>query len=151
MTEKYDLDQINGRLVPPLVITSDYTIIDTHSGTVHVEAGVLELRGLLRGTLVIHSNAGAVIYGTQQGTVSLDEGATSTVHGAIQGTVAIAPGATVVVEETGRLAGALTNNGTVVLRGIFGGPQSGRGDMRIEGRGHIKQPTIRDGISYYEW
>lgn len=151
MTEKYDFDTIDGRLVPPLVITSDYAISGAHQGTVHVEAGCLDLRGVLKGTLVIHSNASAVVYGAQKGTVSLEAGARSTVHGVIQGTVTIARGASLVIEGTGRLAGTLANNGTVVLRGVFGGAQSGRGDMRIEGSGYIKQPVIQDGVSFYEW
>lgn len=151
MHTKYDRDIIDGRSVAPLIITSDHVINDTHQGTVHVEAGTLELFGVLQGTLIIHPNASAVISGKQQGTVSLEHGATVIVHGAIQGTVSIAQGALLVIEETGRLAGTLSNNGDVVLRGIFGGAESGYGNLQIEGNGYIKQPITRDGANFYEW
>lgn len=151
MNTKYDFDIIDGHSVPPLVITSDHVINDTHQGTVHVETGTLELLGVLQGTLAIHPNASAVISGKQQGTVSLAQGAKVIVRGAIQGTVSVAQGAVLIVEETGRLAGTLSNNGDVVLRGVFGGAKSGCGDIRTEGNGYIKQPIIRDGASSYEW
>lgn len=151
MYTKYDRDIIDGCSVPPLVITSDHVINDTHQGTVHVEAGTLELLGVLQGTLIIHPNASAVISGKQQGTVSLEHGATVIVRGAIQGTVSIAQDALLVIEETGRLAGTLSNNGNVVLRGVFGGAKSGDGNLQIEGNGYIKQPIIRDGARFYKW
>jgi cytoskeletal protein CcmA (bactofilin family) len=151
MHTKYEFDSIGGRSVPPLVITSDHVINDTHQGTVHVEAGTLELLGVLQGTLAIHTNASVVISGKQQGTVSLAQGTKVIVRGAIQGTVSVAQGALLIIEETGRLAGSLSNNGNVVLRGVFGGAKSGHGDMQIEGNGYIKPPIIRDGVSFYEW
>jgi hypothetical protein len=56
-----------------------------------------------------------------------------------------------VVEENAKHAGSLHNDGTVVLRGVFGGSRSGDGTMTLEGRGHIKLPRLKDGMSIYEW
>jgi len=56
-----------------------------------------------------------------------------------------------VIEETGKLAGTLNNNGKVILRGVFGGARSGNGEFIVEGNGYIKQPVVRDGVSYYQW
>jgi len=38
-----------------------------------------------------------------------------------------------------------------MVRGIFGGARSGLGEFLLEDQGSIKQPTIRNGIRYYEW
>lgn len=151
MQQKYEADQIDGRLVPPLVITSDHVIDGVHQGTVHLEAGTLELRGTLQGTLIVHPHARVVISGSQEGSISLGEESHVAVQGAIQGTASISRGAILVIEATGKLAGTLSNSGTVVLRGVFGGATVGFGTLRIEGDGYIKQPTILDGVSFYEW
>jgi hypothetical protein len=151
MQQKYEPDYIEGRPVPPLVIASDHVIDGVHQGTVHLEAGTFELRGRLLGTLVVHPHARAVISGIQRGTISLGEGAHVAVQGAIEGTASVGRGAILVIEATGKLAGTLSNQGTVVLRGVFGGATVGFGTLRIEGDGYIKEPTIRDGVSFYEW
>ena len=146
-----DYDEIDGRSVPPLVITSDHILQGTHRGTVHVESGTLHLRGILQGTLYVQSGANAVITGKQQGTVAIASGANVTVLGAIQGTTSLEPGAKLIIEDSGKLAGTLANDGLVVLRGVFGGARSGSGRLRIEGNGYIKKPVVRDGVQYYEW
>lgn len=151
MKHSYEYDEIDGRLVPPLVITSDYILKGTHQGTVHVESGTLHLRGILQGTLDVQSGANAVITGEQQGTVAIASGANVAVLGAIQGTTSLERGANLVIEDSGKLAGTLANDGLVVLRGVFGGARSGSGQLRIEGKGYIKKPVVRDGIHYYEW
>ena len=137
--------------MPPLVITSDYVLQDTHRGTVYVESGTLHVHGVLQGTLNVHSGANAVITGEQQGTVAIASGAKVRVLGAIQGTTSLEPGANLVIEDTGKLAGTLANDGLVILRGVFGGARSGSGSLRIEGNGYIKKPIIRGGIQHYEW
>lgn len=69
---------------------------------------------------------------------------------AIEGPTVVANGATLIFEETGKLAGTLTNEGLVILRGVFGGARSGAGDFRIECSGMVKQPVVRDGIQSYD-
>jgi len=147
---RYEHDNIGGRLVPPLIVTSDHTLQGTHQGTVHVESGTFHLRGILQGTLDVQSGANAIITGDQQGTVAIAAGASVTVLGAIHGTTSLRPGAKLIIEESGKLAGSLANDGVVVLRGVFGGMQMGGGDLRIEGTGFVKKPIIRDGVHYYD-
>jgi hypothetical protein len=148
---KYEPDWINGRRVPPFVVAEDQVLAGTHSGTVHVESGHLELRGTLRGTLVLHPGARATVHGTQAGTVHVGRGATMVVHGALNGETQLERGASLVVEATGRLAGGLVNDGRVVVRGVFGGARSGDGIFALEGEGRIKEPRLIDGVPTYVW
>lgn len=73
------------------------------------------------------------------------------VSGAIEGTTTVERGGELVVAASAKLAGTLHNDGLVIVRGVFGGAQSGTGELRLEDQGHIKQPRVRDGIHYYEW
>jgi hypothetical protein len=82
--------------------------------------------------------------------MSIEGGSDVTVTGAIEGTTSLEEGAVLVIAAGAKLAGSLTNRGLVILRGTFGGSESGAGELRLEG-GRIKQPVIRDGISHYEW
>jgi cytoskeletal protein CcmA (bactofilin family) len=136
-----------------LVISAEHTIIGTHRGTVRVTSGgTLCLDGTLQGTLDIQTGATVRITGQQQGTVAVAPRASVTVSGAIQGTTSLEPGASLVIEPSGKLAGTLVNYGLVIVRGVFGGAQSGNGTIRLEGDGYIKQPTsVKDGAHYYEW
>lgn len=122
---KYGFDYINGREVPQTVIEDDFTIQGKHNGTVHVENGTLTIQGELHGTLNVQSGAKAIIIGKQHGTV--------------------------IVEANGKLAGTLNNNGIVIVRGVFGGAQSGQGNLILEENGYIKQSVIKNGMKYYEW
>ena len=122
---KYGFDYINGREVPQTVIEDDFTIQGKHNGTVHVENGTLTIQGELHGTLNVQSGAKAIIIGKQHGTV--------------------------IVEANGKLAGTLNNNGIVIVKGAFGGAQSGQGNLILEENGYIKQPVIKNGMKYYEW
>ncbi len=151
MKDSYDYDIIDGKSVPPIVITNDHIIRDTHRGTVHVEAGTLQLDGVIQGTLDVQSDAQVIISGKQKGTVSVAARATVRVKGAIEGTTTIHQGGCIIIEDSGKLAGTLANDGIFILRGVFGGARSGDGDFRIEGNGYIKKPVIRDGVYYYEW
>jgi cytoskeletal protein CcmA (bactofilin family) len=151
MKQRYAYDQIDGRAVPSLVLTSDRILEGTYKGTVHVEAGTLHMNGILQGTLDVQCGAIVIITGDQRGTVSISSGARVIASGAIHGTVSLEAGANLVIEETGKLAGTLANDGLVILRGVFGGARSGSGRLNIEGKGYIKTPVLRDGIHYYEW
>jgi hypothetical protein len=151
MKRIYGNDKIDGKEVPPLVVTSDFTLEGIHQGTVHVEFGTLHLNGILQGTLDVHTGAKVNIIGEQQGTVVISSGASVTVIGTINGTVSLENGAFLLIEESGKLGGTLLNDGSVILRGVFGGGHSGQGQLLIEGNGYIKNPVIRNGIRYYEW
>ena len=69
----------------------------------------------------------------------------------LSGTTNVSNYGTVIVEERGKLTGTLSNNGVVIVRGVFGGAKSGNGELILEGNGYIKQPTIKNGMNYYEW
>lgn len=148
---KYGVDYIDGQELPQLVVTEDYIIQDKHIGTVHVESGTLTIKGELNGTLDVQEGSKIVIFGEQHGTVSIDSGAEVIIYGEIHGTTTINYESVVIVEESGKLAGTLENNGKLIIRGVFGGVQSGNGEIVLEGHGQIKQPIIRDGINYYQW
>lgn len=148
---KYGFDYIDGRNIPQTVIEDDFTIQGKHNGTVHVKNGTLTIQGELHGTLDVQSSAKVIIIGKQHGTVSVDNDAEVIVVGELHGTTAVSAYGTVIIEAHGKLAGTLHNNGTVIVRGVFGGSQSGQGELILEENGYIKQPTIKNGISYYEW
>src|ERR1700674_2218414 len=116
MSTKYRNDLIGGRQVPPLVIRGDHVLNGTHAGSVYVEAGNFELRGRLEGTLMLYPGSTATISGTQAGTISIGVGVPVTVTGAIEGTTDVQRGATLVIESGARLAGALRNEGLVIVR-----------------------------------
>lgn len=147
----YSNDIIDGRELPPLVITGDQVLAGVHIGTVHVQAGALNLVGTIRGTLILHPRTRAVISGTQAGTISIGAGSTVIVTGAIEGTTHVEPHSTVVIEPGAKLAGSLHNDGLVVLRGVFGGARSGAGELRIEDQGRIKMPRVEGNVHYYDW
>lgn len=69
MVGRYENDLIDGREVPPLVVTSGYVLTGIHDGTIQVEAGLLEVEGTLRGTLNVYPGAFARMRGRQQRTV----------------------------------------------------------------------------------
>lgn len=134
------------------IITGDEAMHEKHRGSVIVEGtGHLTLWGCVQGSLSVEVDGQVTIHGKQQGSVSVDERGRVVVTGAIDGSVYVSPGAVVVVEQGGRLAGSLHNDGLVIVRGAFGGSQSGAGELRLEGSGYVKAPVIRDGASFYSW
>jgi hypothetical protein len=148
---KYDPDVIDGRGVPPLVVRADTTISGTRTGTIQLESGTLRLRGTNRGTITVHQGAELLIEGTQAGSVHVASGALVRVVGALQGETYVDPRASIRVEQSGLLAGGLTNNGLVVVDGIYGGHRRGRGEFRVTATGRIKEPEIVDGVAMYVW
>lgn len=143
-------DIIDGVHTPQTIIDSDFELIGVHQGSVIVKSGKFKLLGILQGSLRIQSEAEVLINGEQQGSVHISENCRVTVTGKIKGSTHVAYGATLSIKPDGTLAGSLHNNGTVILEGIFGGAQSGLGEVIIQGNGHIKQPRIVNGTHYYE-
>lgn len=148
MNNVYDI--IDGKKVPPTILSSNTTIYGVHQGTVRIERGILTIRGELHGTLYVQRGTEVLIVGKQHGTVNVEEDALVTVKGELNGTTNVAYGGTIKVEDTGKLAGSLNNQGTVIVQGVFGGEHSGN-DVILVGNGHIKQPIVEGGISYYRW
>ena len=148
MSDQYDW--IDGKKVPRLIINDDYILTGTHRGGVHVESGKFILEGILQGSLDIQPGVSSKIIGTQQGSVTIGRDAIVSVTGAIQGSTTVQDGATLIIEDGGKLAGPLSNYGKVIIRGVFGGPQTGDGEIVIEGNGYIKQPIIRNGTNFYD-
>ncbi len=151
MSDKYGFDIMDGRQVPRLVVTGDFTLSETHQGGVHVEGGRFCLAGTLQGSLDLQPGVSAIISGSQQGSVLIGNGSVAVVTGSIEGSAHVSRGAVLLIEKTGRLGGPLRNDGEVVVRGVFGGAHSGHGKLRCENDGHIMQPIVRNGVSYYGW
>lgn len=148
---KYHYDIIDGVEVPPLVVRGEREVIADHKGTIHVELGSLIIEGNHMGTLVAHNGTEIEITGKQSGTVSIRSGALVTVYGTLSGTTSVEPASVLVIEEQGRLSGTLSNDGSVIVRGVFGGARTGSGKLELEGRGYIKEPVTKNGFNYYEW
>lgn len=147
----YPPDIVDGQPVPPLVVTGDYALRGTHDGSVQVERGRFELQGTLRGSLNLHPGTSAFVNGTLAGSLLASSGTFVDVVGHVDGSVMVEAGAHVVVHPSGRIAGSLHNDGTVVIRGAFGGSRTGSGKFRLEDQGYVKQPRIQDGVHHYDW
>ncbi|MFP9429452.1 hypothetical protein ACJ9N4_04050 [Enterobacter sp. LM3] len=142
-------DIINGQKVPQTIITENTVLAVEHRGTVKVISGKLTITGSLHGTLSVSANATVRILGSQHGTISISSGATVIIEGNAYGTVSISREATLVIEESGLLMGTLNNNGIMVLRGVYGGAQSGSQKIILEGNGYVKEPRVINGVHYY--
>lgn len=146
----YPNDWFDGEERPPLVLRESLAITSTHQGSVHVEAGAaLNLRGTLQGSLHVQSGSTAVISGVHQGSLHVESGASVWITGQQQGSLHNL--GHVVVEHGATAAGSVENRGTLVIRGRQGGQIRGSGAVDIADGGVIVKPTIREGISYYEW
>jgi cytoskeletal protein CcmA (bactofilin family) len=143
----------HGVQVPPIVITSDYVLTGVHNVPVIVEAGKLQVTGTVNGSLRLSSNTTTTIKGTVNGSVHLENASTVIVTGSLNGSLHTNYGATAIVERTGKLAGSIHNEGTIIIRGVFGGSGFGSGELRYEDGGYEKQPTTitADGTRTYNW
>lgn len=151
LSTKYGFDDRDGRQVPRLVVSGQFHLTGVHQGSVHLESGPFTLVGTLQGTLDVQSGVTVYVFGTLQGSLVIAGAATVIVSGVIQGSTYLARGATLVIEPSGKLAGAVHNDGLLTVRGVLGGPREGSGVTRFEGKGFEKKPIFLDGISYYEW
>lgn len=147
---EYKFDNIDGVLVPPLVVTKDTSLRDIHNGSIHVENGTLSILGIVNGSLDVQSGAKVLVLGQQNGSIVIANDATVIISGLHNGSATVLSRGVLIVEPTGRLAGSLNNQGRVIVRGVFGGSQKGN-PVILEGSGSIKEPIIKDGTSYYSW
>lgn len=91
------------------------------------------------------------VLGEQSGSAYIATRAEAIVRDIMSGSTTISDESTIIVEEGGRLSGSLRNEGTFIIRGVFGGMCSGDGEIIIESKGYIKEPVIRNGMTYYQW
>lgn len=169
MEREYPPDFFDGVEVPPLVVTVDGDLPGRHRGSVHVEGASVVLGGELQGSLWLWAGADAEIRGGHQGSLHLEEGSRGAitgrqqgssqvgtgcaleVTGKAQGSMHIDHGGRAVIERRGSHQGSVHNWGEYVLRGTRGGSYEGSGTYTEEPGCVVKQPTIRDGMTIYEW
>jgi cytoskeletal protein CcmA (bactofilin family) len=142
---------VDGKEVPPLFIDEDHTIVGSHLGATVVRQGTLLVLGEVSGSIHLRSGTQVVVRGQVSGSISIATGAEARIVGGHSGSVTVAPGGRLVIDRTGRQAGSISNDGSVIIRGEFGGSTSGAGEFSIEPGARIKQPRVVDGVSYYDW
>lgn len=142
---------IDGREVPPLYVDESLVMAGNNQGAVVVRQGTLEVSGRLNGSVHLGPGTAVIVRGQISGSISVGGGALAQIFGILSGSVSITRGGRLVIEEGGRLSGSFHNDGSVLLRGEFGGSTSGSGDFTLEGSGRVQQPRVVDGVKYYEW
>lgn len=137
------------------VIDRDEILTGAHSGTtcVHEPARYTIASGAAHnGSLAFQSGTAGSIDGANNGTLYVAPDAVVEIRGAQNGSVDVAAGGIVRVAPTGRLAGALHIDGLVENRGVRGGPvHPDDADVQDLDGGSVKQPQMRNGMTYYTW
>lgn len=147
---RYEYDTIDGRRVPPLVVTEDGDLPE-HRGTIHVEGARVTLVGVHQGTLGLHDGAEVTIKGDLRGTAHLDPWCTVRVRGVLSGSAHVSRGAELFVESSGSHRGSVHNEGTYVLDGERGGTLTGRGRY-VENPGSVvRRPQVLGDTLTYIW
>ena len=146
----YGYDIIDGKKIAHTVIENDYKLERKHIGTVHVVNCELIIYGELHGTLDVQQNAKVIIEGKQHGSTYIDNDAQIVINGELHGSTYVKSNGVITIENAGKMMGSLNNHGTVVVKGVFSGSQTGSGSLLLKGNGYIKQPIVRNGINYYE-
>lgn len=146
--ESYDI--IDGQRVPGAVISSDQVITGTHRGSLRIEGCAVVIIGEVHGSVSVSQGATLGLEGTLHGSTSVSDGGLISISGRLYGSISIDATSKVIIEPSGSLSGSMSNNGDLLIRGVFGGAYSGRGMIRTEGAGYIKQPRIENGVHYYD-
>jgi hypothetical protein len=141
---------VDGRKVPNTIVTSDETLYGVHSGGIEIAGCTFTINGTLQGSLSVTDGAIVIVNGINQGSISVTGAGRVVVFGQSQGSVSISADSEVSIENTGRISGSVHNDGSLIIRGVFGGSYSGRGMRTIEGTGYIQQPRIVNGVNYYD-
>lgn len=144
-------DIIDGQRVPGMEITEDHVLDGSHRGSISVRGATLTIRGEHHGSLAVAGEGRVIVEGEHHGSTSLAGSSVLEILGSNQGSTSVGDGSSVVVQPTGKLAGSMSNNGRLLIRGVFGGAYSGSGERILEGAGYVKQPRVVNGIHYYEW
>jgi hypothetical protein len=139
----------------PWIVEGEGRLTGSHSGSICVHGGAsFEIaRGAHHsGSLTFRSDSVGHISGKHSGSLHVARRAKVDVRGDQSGSVHVARGAVVRVASEGRLAGSLHIEGLIENRGARGGSVhlSGGEVLDVEG-GRVKQPTMRNGVSVYEW
>lgn len=146
----YDYDIIGGEKVPPTIISEDAIMVSKHLGSIHIENGVTyAIEADNTGSVHVHSGAKLVIAKSHTGTINLDTKSEVVIKGNAVGSVNLSPGSLLIIESSGKLIGSSYNDGRMIIRGVYGGSQSGNGEFIIEESGMIKKPVIKNGNNYY--
>ncbi len=124
-----------------LVLDRDHTLTGVHHGGVRVMSGSFVMVGTLHGGLDVRATGTALIVGWHRGVVAVAGGALVIVTGTLDGAVYITQGGRLVVDPGGRLNGSIDNDGLLTVRGTVDGPRSGRGEVRVERGGTLRNPA----------
>lgn len=138
-------------IAPQRTISSDEVITGLYQGTIIViNDAELSINGTVQGTLSVESGR-VIINGIQQGTVNLASGSSLVNKGSLQGTVNIENDAIFENAKEAKLAGSINVSGVLNNFGVRGGIVTGFGEVSDKPGSEVKQPTIINGISVYNW
>lgn len=111
----------------PTIVSDTSTLAGSTSGNLTVvDGGMLTVSGNHQGTIELEGGAAVSITGTLKGTLEVGSLAQAVISGDVVGAVLVRVAGTVVVEASGRVAGPITNHGSVTNRGMRSGPVEGR-------------------------
>ncbi|UKA73392.1 hypothetical protein [Arthrobacter sp. FW306-06-A] len=104
------------------------------------------------GSLTFRPGSAGYILGKHSGSLHVAPTATVEVAGDQSGSVHIDSGGFLKVEKGGKLAGSLHVAGQVENRGVRGGSvHLAGGEIRDLDTGTVKEPVVKNGMSYYRW
>lgn len=140
----------------PIIIEAgqEHAITGAHNGGVCVhESGsvVVTPTGIHNGSLCVERGARATIRGTHNGSIDVRFGGYVEIFGRQNGSITVERGGVLRVAERAVAAGSLHIEGRFENAGTRGGSVSGSGDIIDLPGAVVKQPTIRNGISYYSF
>lgn len=139
----------------PWVIGEDQQLAGPHSGSICVHDGAeftIGLRAHHSGSLTFRTGSVGRIVGKHSGSLYVANGARVEVSGDQSGSTHVEAGALLSVEQGGKLAGSLYVAGQIENRGVRGGSVSlAGGEIRDLDRGTVKEPTQRNGMTFYQW
>ena len=133
----------------PTPITDHTTLTGETSGAMTVQdGGTLVIGGTHEGAIVLEGGGELSVVGTLHGSVDVGSLATVTITGDVVGRITVRVAGTLVIEADGRLAGPLTNYGSVTNRGVRSGPVEGRGPDDQAGATEV-EPLHPGGVYNY--
>jgi hypothetical protein len=139
----------------PWVIDEDQQLAGHHKGgiCVHEDAEfTLEMGAHHAGSLSFRPGSVGRIYGKHSGSLHVAPAARVEIVGDQSGSVHIEPGGLLRVEQGGKLAGSLHVAGQIENRGVRGGSvQLAGGEIQDLDGGTVKEPSRRNGMTFYEW
>jgi hypothetical protein len=139
----------------PMVVEEDETFAGSCSGSICVHDGAtfeLARGGQHSGSLRLRPAAICRIAGQHSGSLHVSARAVAEVSRNQSGSGHVAHGGLVRVTPSGTLAGSLHVAGLIENRGTCGGSVHMAGGVIRDLKGSsVKQPTTRNGMTYYQW